>query len=69
MKHTLEMDAVGKGLLTWIIAIRSLHNALLEDALDKVENQFLTKKRKTEWSIWVKIMRMILKPKKSQNIA
>lgn len=65
LKHTIEMDAVGKGLLTWIIAIRSLHNALLEDALDKVENQFLTEKRKTEWNIWVKTIRKIMKPKKS----
>jgi hypothetical protein len=64
LKHTIEMDAVGKDLLTWIIAICSLHNALLEDALDKVENQFLTNKKKTEWNIWVKIMRKIMKPKK-----
>jgi hypothetical protein len=69
LRHTIEMDAEGKGLSTWIIAIRSLHNALLEDALDKVENQFSSIKRKTEWSIWVKILRKILKPKKAQNIA
>ena len=61
LKHTIDMDAVGKGLFTWNLAIRTLHNALLEDALDKVENQFLTEKRKTEWTIWVKILRKILK--------
>ena len=61
LKHTIDMDVVGKGLLTWIIAIRPLHNALLEDTLDKVENQYLTEKRKTEWTVWVKILRKILK--------
>jgi len=61
LKHTIDMDVVGKGLLVWIIAIRPLHNALLEDALDKVENQYLKEKRKTEWTIWVKILRKILK--------
>ncbi|VAW13661.1 hypothetical protein MNBD_BACTEROID03-124 [hydrothermal vent metagenome] len=61
LKHTIDMDAVGKGLFTCNLAIRTLHNALLEDALDKVENQFLTEKRKTEWTIWVKILRKILK--------
>lgn len=55
------MDVVGKGFLTWIIAIRPLHNALLEDALDKVENQYISEKRKTEWTVWVKILRKILK--------
>jgi len=59
LKHTIDMDAVGKGLLIWVIAIRPLHNALLEDALDKVENQYLTEKRKTKWTIWVKILRKI----------
>ena len=61
LKHTIDMDVVGKGLLTWIIAIRPLHNALLEDALDKVENQYISEKRKTEWTIWVKFLRKILK--------
>lgn len=61
LRHTIAIDAIGKGLLTWLIAIRPLHNALLEDALDKVENRYLTGKRKTEWTIWVKILRKILK--------
>ncbi len=61
LRHTIDMDAVGKGILTWVIAIRPLHDALLEDALDKVENQYLTEKRKTAWTVWVKILRKILK--------
>ncbi len=61
LKHTIDISVVGKGLFAWNLAIRTLHNALLEDALDKVENQFLTEKRKTEWTIWVKILKKILK--------
>ncbi len=61
LTHTIDMDVAGKGLLIWIFAIRSLHNALLEDALNKVENQFLNEKRKVNWSIWVKFLRKILK--------
>jgi len=66
LKHIIEMDTVGKGLLIWFLAIRSLHNALIEDALDKVENQFSEEQKKTEWNIWVKILRRIMKTKRSK---
>lgn len=65
LKHTIEMNTTGTGILTWSIAIRWLHDAFMEDAFDKVENHFLTEKKKTEWNIWVKVLRRILKPKKS----
>jgi hypothetical protein len=61
LKHTIDMEVAGKGLMTWILVIRPLHNALLEDALDKVENRYLIEKQKTNWSIWVRILRKILK--------
>ncbi|WP_282086914.1 hypothetical protein [Aquimarina algiphila] len=58
--HTIAMNAVGKGLLLWIFIIRSFHNALIEDAFDKVENHFLDEKKITKWNIWVRIWRKIL---------
>lgn len=61
VKHTIKMDASGKGLFIWIFAIRSLHDALLEDAFDKMENHFTEEKKKTNWSFWVKFLRKILK--------
>jgi len=64
IKHSIEMNTTGTAILTWSIAIHWLHNAFMEDAFDKVENHFLTEKKKTEWSVWVKILRWILKPKK-----
>jgi len=67
IKHTIEMNATGIGILTWTLAIRWIHDALTEDAFDKVENHFLTEKKKTEWSIWVKVLRNILKPRKKAH--
>jgi hypothetical protein len=64
MKHTIDMNTEGVAIFTWAFAIRWLHDAYLEDALDKVENQFTNEKKKTEWSIWVKVLRKLLKPKK-----
>ena len=55
------MDASGKGLFIWFFAIKSLHDALIEDAFDKMENHFTEEKKKTNWSFWVKFLRKILK--------
>ncbi len=60
LKHTIKMDVSGKGMILWLFAIRSLHDALLEDAFDKIENHFSKKKKKTNWSFWVKFLRKIL---------
>ncbi len=53
LKHTINMVLSGKGILTWYIAIKWLHNTLIEDCLDKAENHFLTDKKQTRWNIWV----------------
>jgi hypothetical protein len=61
IKHTISMNAQGIAILTWSLAIRWLHDAYIEDAFDKTENYFLLKKKKTTWSIWVKVLRALLK--------
>ncbi|NQZ38083.1 MAG: hypothetical protein HRT58_20655 [Crocinitomicaceae bacterium] len=57
IKHTIEMNTTGKGTLIWTFAIRSLHNALIEDGFDKLENNFSENRKSTEWSLWVKFLR------------
>lgn len=57
IEHTIEMNTSGKGTLIWIFGIRSLHDALIEDGFDKLENNFLDQKKKTEWSFWVRFLR------------
>ncbi|NER17544.1 hypothetical protein [Spongiivirga citrea] len=63
VKHTIEMTTSGIGTISWLLVIRWLHDALLEDAFDKIENQLTQSNLKTEWSIWVKFWRWVLKPK------
>jgi len=67
IKHTIEMNTTGIGTLTWTIAVRWLHDALMEDAFDKVENQFVTEKKKPKWNIWVRVLRKISKPREQAN--
>ncbi|SOE20203.1 hypothetical protein SAMN06298216_0698 [Spirosomataceae bacterium TFI 002] len=61
IKHSITMTTSGLGTLKWLFAIRWLHDALVEDAFDKVENQLMQSNLKTKWNLWVKILRSILK--------
>jgi hypothetical protein len=62
--HTIDMNTKGKGTLIWFFAIRPLHNALIEDGFDKLENNFSKVNKKTQWNIRVKIIRRQLAKKK-----
>ncbi len=57
IKHTIDMNTTGKGTLIWTFAIRSLHNALIEDGFDKLENNFSENQKSTPWNMWVKFLR------------
>ena len=57
LRHTIDMKTSGTGILKWALAVRWLHDALLEDAFDKVENHFSTEKKSTKWNAWVRILR------------
>ena len=57
IKHTIDMKTAGKGTLIWILAIRSLHNALIEDGFDKLENNFSLNQKSSKWNFWVRFLR------------
>ena len=57
IRHTIDMNTVGKGTFMWIFGIRPLHNALIEDGFDKLENDFVENHKSTEWNFWVKFLR------------
>ena len=58
VSHVIDMHTEGIGpTLQWLIAVRPLHNALAEDALDKVENYFDHQNRLRAFSPQVKFLR------------
>lgn len=57
IKHTIKMNTLGKGTLLWLFVIRPLHNALIEDAFDKIGNNFSNEPKSTKWNFWVKFIR------------
>ena len=61
IKHTIDMKTNLIGTLQWNTFIRLLHDALIEDAFDKVENYFSPQTKETPWNWRVKFLRMLLK--------
>ncbi|MCK6541208.1 hypothetical protein L6Q79_00840 [bacterium] len=64
LTHIIDMTTTGSATLKWVLAIRWLHDAYIEDAFDKIENQFTKDKKSSEWNWWVKILRKTMKSKK-----
>lgn len=64
LSHTIEMTTTGSATLKWTLAIRWLHDAFIEDAFDKVENHFTKDKKSSKWTLWVKTLRRVMKPKR-----
>ena len=67
INHIIKMNTSGLATFSWLFAIRWLHDALTEDALDKIENQFSEKQIATPYSVWVKILRAYFKIKRKVN--
>ena len=63
IRHILKMNTTGIDILTWALTIRWLHDALIEDAFDKIENYFSKVEKVSSWGLWVKLWRKLLAPK------
>lgn len=55
--HAIKMRTTFWASIQWLIAIRWLHDALIEDAFDKLENHFSIHKRSSTYNFWVRILR------------
>lgn len=67
LRHVIEMQVAGRTLLLWGLLIRPLHDALLEDALDRAESFTGMRRRRRQWSPWVKFVRWVLRRRQSGN--
>lgn len=60
LRHTIRMSAHGSAMLAWSLAIRFLHDALIEDALALAQATFGTAPVVRPWSLWVKFLRRVM---------
>ncbi|MFG2829427.1 SRPBCC family protein [Streptomyces sp. NPDC048434] len=60
LRHTLAMHARGPARLSWPLAFRQLHDAALEDSLDRAERACTgTVARPARWSRYVRLLRRL----------
>ncbi len=58
LRHRLVIRAHGPALLTWPLVFRPLHDALLEDCLDRAEHALTgTVRAPARWSPYVRLLR------------
>ena len=62
--HEIKMrTSTLKATFFWLTILKWLHDALIEDAFDKLENHFSPEKKETKYSIWVTFLRHLYKRK------
>ncbi|SDL30047.1 hypothetical protein [Streptomyces indicus] len=62
LRHTLAMHARGPARLTWPLLFRPLHDACLEDSLDRAESANSgVVARRARWSLYVRMLRRFLR--------
>lgn len=61
LRHVIRARPSGFGWLLWPLAVRWLHDALIEDAFDGVERRLTgSVQRPQRWSLWVRWWRWML---------
>jgi hypothetical protein len=60
LEHRLSMCVSGVALLSWPLMFRWLHDALIEDALDRAEATVTVRPlQERRWSLWVRFLRRV----------
>ncbi len=60
LRHTIDMSLEGIALLSWPVAIRPLHDALVEDALTNAQVALGEQPTPVPWSAWVRVLRRVI---------
>jgi len=60
LRHVLEMRAAGRAVLSWSLYIRPLHDACVEDCMDRATVSLgIALERPARWSIYVRLLRAV----------
>ncbi|KOX12499.1 hypothetical protein [Nocardiopsis sp. NRRL B-16309] len=62
LAHLLAMRTHGPAVVSWPLVFRPLHDALLEDLLDRAEHAVGARVRTpARWNAWVRLLRVVLR--------
>jgi hypothetical protein len=57
LEHRIEMNATGRGILTWFLAVRALHDVCVEEVLSQAQVAVGNAPRAVAWTPYVKFLR------------
>ena len=60
LRHTLEMTAHGRAVVSWPVVFRALHDALVEDSLAVAQASLGQSPRVQPWSARVRLLRWVV---------
>lgn len=63
INHIIKMNTTFIASFLWVFVIRWLHDALIEEAFDNVQNYFSEAHKTTPYSLWVQFLRDFYKRK------
>ena len=62
LRHVIEMHTTGMALLSWPLAIRSLHNAAIEDCFDQAAISLKADlPHPARWPVYVRLLRALMR--------
>lgn len=64
IQHIIKMNTDFQAGLLWVFVIRWLHDALIEEAFDTLENYFSEEKKEPKYNLWVRLLRSYYKRKR-----
>lgn len=68
LEHVVQARLSWPAVITWPLVFRPLHDALLEDAMDRAELALTgTLRRPARWSWWVRMLRKVLGSRRSSR--
>ncbi len=68
LRHVLEAECDAKTWLKWKVVVEPVHDALLEDALDRAERTLHGRIEKpASWSLWVRGLRHLLAKRRQKK--
>lgn len=68
IQHHIKMNTDFRASLLWIFVIRWLHDALIEEAFDNMEDYYSSVRRQPTYHPWVNLLRKYYKRKKIKPI-
>ena len=60
LRHELRMTTHGSARITWPLIFGPLHDALIEDALTRAQEELGLPALRRPWSRWVRVLRRVL---------